>query len=105
MRGLLYSGLKERIGNIKLNGHPEKHLPDILNISFKGMTLEELYNRVKDHVALTPDASYVLDAINLPEEWKRCTVRFSVGKYTAREEVNRAVSILSNILPPSTLSS
>jgi cysteine desulfurase len=102
MRDLLYLKLKNSLKEIHLNGHPTKSLPDILNVSFIGMTSEELFNKIREFIALTPDASYVLDAISLPEKWKKCAIRFSVGKKTTKEEITQAVSILVKILNKTT---
>jgi cysteine desulfurase len=98
MKELLYKELKRNFKEIHINGHLEKSSPDILNVSFKGMTSGELYNKMKDFVAVTPDTSYVLDAINLPEEWKKCAIRFSVGKRTTKNEIIETVSIIKKIL-------
>ena len=34
LTGMLYSGLRERIGAVRLNGHPTLRLPNTLNVSF-----------------------------------------------------------------------
>jgi cysteine desulfurase len=42
MRNTLEKGIIERIPDVKINGHPEKRLPNTLNISFKGIYVEPL---------------------------------------------------------------
>lgn len=99
MRDLLYNELKRQFREIRLNGHLEKRLPDTLNVSFKGLDVDTLFSRIKDGVAVTPDSSYVLKAMNVPEEWAKCTIRFSVGKFTTGDEIMEAVSIIRKTCP------
>ena len=94
--------LFETIANsceVRLNGHPEKRLPNTLNLSFKGVTSDALIAAIADVVAVSAGAachsdsvtlSPVIRAIGVPMEWARGTIRFSTGKYTSETEVERA---------------
>jgi cysteine desulfurase len=111
MRDKLYDGLKKHVDNIRLNGHPEKRLPNTLNISFRGILAGDLINEIKDKVAVSAGAachsdlpasqaghfeiSAVLKAMNVPLEWAKGTIRFSTGKMTKDAEINKAIKIVS----------
>ncbi len=103
MRDSLYNGLKEKLKNIKLNGHPEKRLPNTLSISFKGIDANMLLNEIKDDVAVSAGAachsgvtkiSHVLSAMNIPLEWAQGTLRFSTGRMTTKTDIDKAIIIV-----------
>ena len=104
VRNLLYNNLKESIPNIKLNGHPEHRLPNTLNISFPNIEANILLNELESKgIAASAgaachtdsiDVSPVLTAIKLNTEYAMGTIRFSVGKYTTDQEINRASEII-----------
>ena len=104
VRNLLYSNLKESIPNLKLNGHPELRLPNTLNISFPNIEANILLNELESKgIAASAgaachtdsvDVSPVLTAIKLNTEFAMGTLRFSVGKYTTEQEINRASEII-----------
>jgi len=84
---------------IRLNGHPETRLPNTLNVSFRDITSTDLIAAVSDRVAVSPGSachadtvtlSPVIEAIGTPLEWARGTIRFSTGKLTTDEEIDRA---------------
>jgi len=90
MRDRLYEGLLGTLGTslVKLNGHPEKRLPNTLSLSFYGMEANTLLSAIGDQVAASAGAgchtdsveiSPVLVAMRVPVEWAMGTVRFSVG--------------------------
>ena len=105
MRDRLYAGLSERLKEIRLNGHPQQRLPNTLSLSFKGVEAPQLLAAIRDQVAASAgaachaggvDLSHVLTAMNIPEEWARGTVRFSVGKMTTPEEIDQAIRVVSD---------
>lgn len=103
MRDKLHNGLREQLKNIKLNGHPEKRLPNTLSLSFLGLDANILLSEIKEYVAASAGAachsgeveiSYVLKAINVPVEWARGTLRFSTGKMTTKSEISNAINVI-----------
>lgn len=105
MTDMLYLGLKERIRDIRLNGHSERRLPNTLSLSFKGIKANVLISRIQDYIAVSAGAachsgvekaSPVLEAMNVPLEWVMGTVRFSTGKMTIEDEILRAIEIVSD---------
>jgi len=106
-RDMLYLTLKEKIKDLRLNGHPEKRLPNTLSISFKGINANSLISKIKDYVAVSAGAachsgvekiSSVLTAMRVPYEWAKGTIRFSTGKMTTDEEIQYAIGVISETI-------
>jgi cysteine desulfurase len=105
MRDRLHKGLKQSIASIRLNGHPEKRLPNTLNIGVKGMEASALLNDLimADIAASAGSAchagsttiSHVLEAMKVPPEYAVGTLRLSVGKMTTEDEIDRAIAELA----------
>ncbi len=103
LRERFYEGLSERIGDMQLNGHPQKRLPNTLNISFKGIDSHELLAQMEDVAASTGAAchadfkelSSVLKAMKVPEELGFGSIRFSLGKNSCLEEIDYVVDLLT----------
>ncbi|MCG6946373.1 MAG: cysteine desulfurase [Deltaproteobacteria bacterium] len=101
MRDLLYAGLRQQWGEIRLNGHPEKRLPNTLSVCFKSIEANTLLAEIESVAASAGAAchsdsvkiSSVLQAMEVPVEYAMGTVRFSTGKMTTAEEVNRTVAV------------
>lgn len=105
MRDRLHNGLKEKLEDIKLNGHPERRLPNTLSLSFLGLDANMLLSEIKEDLAASAGAachsgeveiSYVLRAMNVPIEWARGTLRFSTGKMTTESEISNAINLISD---------
>jgi cysteine desulfurase len=104
-RDNLYKGISEKIKDIRLNGHPEKRLPNTLSLSFLGLDTDKLLSEINKDIAISAGAachsgevevSYVLKAMNIPTRWAKGTLRFSTGKMNTADEIDRAVGIISN---------
>jgi cysteine desulfurase len=101
MRDLLYAGLRQQWGEIRLNGHPEKRLPNTLSVCFKSIEANTLLAEIESVAASAGAAchsdsvrlSSVLEAMQVDLEYAMGTVRFSTGKMTTEEEVNHAVAV------------
>jgi cysteine desulfurase len=95
----LRAGLGERV---VLNGHPEKRLPNTLNVSFVGHVGSELLERVPEVAASTGSACHegkvtqspVLCAMGVPPRIGRGALRLTVGRFTTDEQVDRAAEAL-----------
>ncbi|MBI4777996.1 cysteine desulfurase [Candidatus Desantisbacteria bacterium] len=100
-RELLNTGIK-----IKLNGHPECCLLNTLNISFTGFDSHELLKKIPHIAASTGSAchsnvkepSSVLTAMGIKPEDAFGAVRFSLGIWTTKEEIDFAVKKLERAL-------
>ena len=104
VRNLLFNNLKSELPQIKLNGHPELRLSNTLNISFPNIEANLLLNELESKgIAASAgaachtdsvDVSPVLTAIKLSTDYAMGTIRFSVGKSTTEQEINRASEII-----------
>jgi len=98
MRDLLWKLLNDNLDRLKLNGHPDRRLPNTLSVSFPGIEANTLVARL-DKVAASAgaachaesiDVSAVLEAMKVPIEFAMGTVRFSTGRGNTEEEINKA---------------
>ncbi|MCK5051687.1 MAG: cysteine desulfurase [Candidatus Cloacimonetes bacterium] len=105
MRDRLWTGLVSEIPDIRLNGHPEKRLPNTLNVSFLNMNeyfqlslfLEIAASAGAACHANNASLSYVLEAMNVPIEYAMGTIRFSTGKMTTQKEIDYAIIKITEI--------
>ena len=98
----------EKIPDSRLNGHPVNRLPNNINISFEGIEGESILLNLDMYgiAASTGSAcsssslepSHVLLSIGLTHEFAHGSVRFSLGKQTTREELDRVMDILPGII-------
>ena len=103
LRDRLHDKIREGLGeeNVKLNGHPEKRLPNTLNISIKGAMGEELLRQIPEIAASTGSAchagstepSSVLTAMGLTREQALGAIRFSLGRWSTLEDVDQAARL------------
>ncbi len=97
-RDYLHKLLKEALPDIKLNGHPEKRLPNTLSISFPHVEANTLLDRLEGVAASagaachseTIDVSAVLKAMLVPLDFAMGTIRFSTGRNLTMDEVKKA---------------
>lgn len=105
---LLWQGLKERIPDIRLNGHPERRLPGNVNVCIEGAEGEAMLlcldnNRVcvSSGSACTTgslEPSHVLLAIGVPAEVAHGSLRFTLGKENTTEHVEYVLEVLPEIV-------
>jgi cysteine desulfurase len=106
MRERLHRGLCRELGEeaIRLNGHPHRRLPNTLSVSFRAVEANTLLADIGSEVAASAGAachadrvevSPVLQAMAVPLDWAMGTVRFSVGRGTTTEEIDRSVEVVS----------
>jgi cysteine desulfurase len=104
LRDRLYKNLLEGIGReyVKLNGHPDKRLPNTLNVSILGAVGEMLLRSIHEIAASTAAAchsgsfepSNVLLALGLNREEALGALRLSLGRRTTKEEVDLASKLI-----------
>jgi cysteine desulfurase len=103
LRDRLWHQLQNGLGNkVVLNGHPEKRLPNTLNISFVGILGSELLERTPAVAASTGSACHegtvklspVLQAMGIDPEIGKGAVRLTVGRYTTEDEIDQAAAVL-----------
>jgi selenium donor protein len=106
MRDRIETGMKNKIPDLIVNGHPEKRLPNTLSVSFKGLEANTIVSELVN-VAVSAgaachsdsvDISPTLKAMNVPKEDAMGTIRISTGKYTTLEEVDFAVEEIASLV-------
>ena len=104
-RDELERGIRERITDVRVNGHAERRLPNTLSVSFRGVNANELLAAIEPYMAASAGAtchsgevriSPVLRAMAVPEDWARGTLRLSTGRNTTREEARASVSVIAD---------
>jgi len=103
LRDRLYQGLCEQVKTVQLNGHLTERLPNTFNVSFVGLDSSTLLPAVPEIAASTGSAchagetepSAVLLAMGVPRDVALGAVRFSLGRWTTEEEIDRAVEVLA----------
>ena len=103
MRDRLHSALEAGIRDIRLNGHPQKRLPNTLSVGIAGVRADELITAIPEvacsagsacHTGNELEMSSVLKAMGVPEEYAFGTIRLSTGRYTTPEEIDRAAEVI-----------
>ena len=102
LRDRLFERLKNGFPEIKLNGHPEKRLPNTLNVSFLKVEANTLLSELAGVAASAGaachsenvDVSPVLTAMKVPLDFAMGTVRFSTGKFLTIAEIDEATGII-----------
>ena len=99
LRHRLWEGLRENLDDVIMNGHPEKRLPNTLNVSFLYVEGESLMMSFKDIAVSSGSAcssaslepSYVLKAQGVGDELAHSSIRFSLGRFTTEEEIEYTI--------------
>jgi len=103
MRERLFEGIKQECDQIKLNGHPQKRLPNTLSISFLDLEANRILDAIETEVAAsagaachsdTVEVSAVLKAMKVPLEWARGTLRLTTGRMTTAAQIDAAVKAI-----------
>ncbi|MCF6342520.1 MAG: selenide, water dikinase SelD [Bacteroidales bacterium] len=97
-RDYLHKLSKEALPDIKLNGHPEKRLPNTLSISFPRVEANTLISRLESVAASAGaachaesiDVSAVLEAMLVPLDFAMGTIRFSTGRGSSMQDIKIA---------------
>jgi len=108
LRDQLIKGLLERIDHIRLNGHPQRRLPNNINVSVDFVEGESmLLNLDLEGICASTgsacsssslEPSYVLLAMGLPPEQAHGSLRFTLGKWTTEEDISRVLEVLPRVI-------
>ena len=103
LRDRLHEGLLAKLTDIRLNGHYDQRLPNTLSISFKGREANRILEDIGQEVAASAGAachsdtvqiSHVLEAMGVPLDWAKGTLRFSVGRMTTKEDIDTTIQVV-----------
>jgi len=108
LRDKLRHGLMQAVDHVKLNGHPEKRLPNNLNLSFEYVEGESmLLNLDMKGIAAssgsactsgTLDPSHVLLAMGMKHEVAHGSLRMTLGRETTEEDIDYVLEVLPGIV-------
>jgi hypothetical protein len=101
LRDRLWDGIRARVPEVRLNGHPTERLPGTANIAYRNVETESVMLGldlkgigVSAGSACTSgdvEPSYVLVAMGVPLEWSMGAVRHSLGRSTSAEDIDYVV--------------
>ncbi len=103
LRDRLEGGLFNEVDQIRRNGHARKRLPNTLSVSFKDLAANRILEEIGPEVAATAGAachsdtvevSHVLQAMGVPIDWAKGTLRFSVGRMTTVDQIDHAIRVV-----------
>ena len=108
LRHILWEKIQDKIENVHLNGHPEKRLPNNLNISIEQIEGESLLmNLDMEGISASSGSacssgsgnpSHVLSAMNLSPELSRGSLRLTLGRFTTENEINKVSDVLAKVV-------
>ncbi|MFC1946842.1 cysteine desulfurase NifS [Chloroflexota bacterium] len=108
LRDRLIKGLLLSIDHSQLNGHPDRRLPNNINITFDYVEGESIILSLDMEriCASTGSAcssanlepSHVLLALGLSHEQSHGSCRFSLGKWTRVEDIDRVIDVMPEIV-------
>jgi len=104
MRDRLH-GLLSKWPDLRLNGHPDRRLPNTLSVAFPGHRGEEILKALPRLCASTGAAchdrsvtiSHVLAAMGVPPEVAQGTIRLSLGRMTTLDDIEEALELFSSL--------
>lgn len=120
LRNRLWTQLSEQLDDLYLNGHPERRLPNNLNVSFLGVDNRRLLGRLNNDGVYAASGSacsttgadensstgkthevresHVLEAMFEDTDRIRSAIRFGLGKDTSEHDIDQAAEIIvSNV--------
>jgi cysteine desulfurase len=108
LRERLWEGIRTRLDEVRLNGHPTERLPGTANIVFRHVESEAIVLgldlkgvAVSAGSACTAghvEPSHVLVAMAVPIDWAMGAVRFSVGRSTTTDDIDYVVECLEPLV-------
>lgn len=102
LKTYMYEKLNENLESVHLNGSLEHGIPGNLNLSFEFIEGESLMMAIKSLAVSSGSActsaslesSYVLMAMGKGDELAHTSIRFGIGRFTTKEEIEKAVEVV-----------
>ncbi len=94
------------LAGVVVNGSEQNHLPSVLSVTFRGLDAHLLLSKLKTVAASTGSAcnsktlepSYVLLSLGLSEDDAKATIRFSLGRFTTKKELDRVIAEIKEVV-------
>ena len=102
LRDYMWKQVQSQLDEVFINGSMEHRLPNNLNISFAYVEGEAIMLAIKEIACSSGSActsaslepSYVLRALGVDVELAHTSIRFGLGRFTTKEEVDAALVII-----------
>jgi cysteine desulfurase len=102
LKTYMYDKIKAELEEVYLNGSLTKGIAGNLNLSFAHIEGESLMMAIKDLAVSSGSActstslesSYVLLAMGKGDELAHTSIRFGIGRFTTKEEIDHAVEVV-----------
>lgn len=104
----LIRGIRERIPKTFLNGHPTERLPNNVNVTILDVEGEAMMLYLNEEgicassgsacTSHSLQASHVILALGISEEAAHGTLRFTLGKKTTKEDVEKVLEVLPQVV-------
>ena len=103
LRDRLFDAFSHVVPDIRRNGPSRQILPNTLSLSFKGVEADKILDLIAPAVAASAGAachsdtikiSHVLQAMLVPEELAKGTIRFSIGRMTTTKQIDKAAEVV-----------
>jgi cysteine desulfurase len=108
LRDRLWNGVRARVPDVRLNGHPTERLPGTANVSYRGVESESIVlgldlkgigvSAGSACTAGSVEPSYVLVAMGTPLDWSMGAVRHSLGRSTTADDIDYVVESVEPIV-------
>lgn len=110
LRNLFIAGLSVNFPDAQINGSSKHQAPHIVHVTFPGKDNERFMMELDEKgvqaavgsacSAASTEPSHVLSAIGMSDESARSSLRFSMGRQTAKKDITGTIKILKGILKP-----
>jgi cysteine desulfurase len=108
LRDRMWEGIRARVPEVRLNGHPTERLPGTANICYRNVESESIVlgldlkgiavSAGSACTAGSVEPSHVLVAMGVPLDWAIGAVRSSFGRSTTAEDVDYVVASVTEIV-------
>lgn len=108
LRDRLWHGIDGTISELRLNGHPDQRLAGTLNFSVRYVEGESMLLKLdREGICASSgsactsgslEPSHVLLAMGLPHDLAHGSLRFSLGRFNTRADVERVIEVLPGIV-------
>ena len=108
LRDRMWEGIRARVAEVRLNGHPTERLPGTANICYRNVESESIVLGLDlKGIALSAgsactagsvEPSHVLVAMGVPLDWAMGAVRSSLGRSTTAEDVDYVVESVVEVV-------
>ena len=108
LRDRMWEGIRARVAEVRLNGHPTERLPGTANICYRNVESESIVlgldlkgiavSAGSACTAGSVEPSHVLVAMGVPLDWAMGAVRSSLGRSTTAEDVDYVVDAVVEVV-------